>query len=176
MSSKNRFLHVLPLCKKAEELYRNHGTFHEGDAGLDLFLIENQTIKAGETTLIKLGIKCTAYDGDVNVSWLIMPRSSISKTPIRISNSCKSSYFVLFFHIFYSSVGLIDSGYRGELMCCVDNIKNYDYEVKAGDRIVQAVFFDGRSFSLKVRYSGCWGRTTWSVGIGVFFYFIGRLS
>ena len=39
-------------------------------------------------------------------SFLLLPRSSISKTPLRLSNS----------------VGLIDAGYRGELQAPVDNI------------------------------------------------------
>ena len=39
-----------------------------------------------------------------------MPRSSISKTPLRMSNS----------------VGLIDGGYRGEIMASVDNISDDD--------------------------------------------------
>ena len=37
-----------------------------------------------------------------------MPRSSISKTPLRLANS----------------IGLIDGGYRGEIMAPCDNIKN----------------------------------------------------
>ena len=35
-----------------------------------------------------------------SVSWLLMPRSSISKTPLRLCNS----------------IGLIDAGYRGEVL------------------------------------------------------------
>lgn len=119
---------------EASDLYRNHGTFHDGDSGLDLFIIENQTIKAGETVLLKLGIKATAFKAGRNVSWLIMPRSSICKTPLRQSNS----------------IGLIDSGYRGELMLPVDNIKNVDHTVKRGDRLAQAVAFSGEPLRLEL--------------------------
>lgn len=47
-------------------------------------------------------------------------------------------------------VGLIDAGYRGELLVAVDNIKSEDYHVEAGARLVQAVFFDGKPFSFQV--------------------------
>jgi dUTP pyrophosphatase len=56
-----------------------------------------------------------------------MPRSSIAKTPLRLSNS----------------IGLIDGGYRGEIMAAVDNIKNEDYTVEPGQRLFQLVAMDG---------------------------------
>lgn len=95
MSEKNnkRTLHILPTSKEIEQLYLNHGTFHEGDSGLDLFVVEDQIVKAGETAFLKLGIKCAAYDEENNgISWLAMPRSSISKTPLRLSNSSKENH------------------------------------------------------------------------------------
>ena len=33
---------IKPKSKAVESMYKNHGHFHEGDAGLDLFIIENQ--------------------------------------------------------------------------------------------------------------------------------------
>eukprot|EP00920_Eleutheroschizon_duboscqi_P027638 GHVT01067737.1.p1 GENE.GHVT01067737.1~~GHVT01067737.1.p1 ORF type:complete len:222 (-),score=11.03 GHVT01067737.1:668-1333(-) len=143
-------LKIQTIRDDAAELYKNHGHYHAGDAGLDLYVVEDQTIKAGESTMIKLGIRAACFltddtasknpsgtDAPVftkNVSWLIMPRSSICKTPLRLSNS----------------VGLIDAGYRGEIMAAVDNIKTIDYTVKRGDRIVQAVSFTGESMAFSV--------------------------
>jgi dUTP pyrophosphatase len=86
---------------------------------------------------LKLGFKAAAVsldDDKKNVSWLIFPRSSISKTPLRLANS----------------IGLIDAGYRGEILAAVDNIRGEDYTVKAGDRLVQAVAFNGGSISIKI--------------------------
>ena len=40
------------------DVYNNHSTYHEGDAGLDLFILKREVIKPGETKLIDLGIKC----------------------------------------------------------------------------------------------------------------------
>ena len=128
-------LNLLPLNDKSREYYSSHSTFHDGDSGLDLFVIEEQTIPAHSTGFIRLGFKASAQGPDGGfVSWLIMPRSSISKTPLRLANS----------------VGLIDAGYRGELMAAVDNIRGEDFTVKAGERLVQAVSFTGGPISMNI--------------------------
>ena len=117
-------LYIKILNEKARNLYENHGHFHDGDAGLDLFVINEQTINAGDSTRIHLQISC---ENTENKPYLIMPRSSIAKTPLRLSNS----------------IGLIDGGYRGEIMAAVDNIKNEDYTVEPGQRLFQLVAMDG---------------------------------
>ena len=111
------------INQKARSLYENHGHFHKGDAGLDLYVIEDLKFKPMETKLIKLGISCQPAD---NKAYYLMPRSSISKTPLRMANS----------------IGLIDGGYRGEIMACCDNVKDYSYTVLKGQRLFQLVAFD----------------------------------
>jgi len=101
------------------------------DSGLDLPCPESVTIKAGETKIIDLGVKAEAYmlrvphgisaPTKMPCAFYIFPRSSISKTPLRLANS----------------VGIIDSGYRGNLMLALDNIKNEDYTIEAGQRLAQ---------------------------------------
>ena len=129
-------LKLLPLNEQVAAMYAQHATFHDGDSGLDLFVVEDQTVKAFSTSFLKLGFKAAAVDTATgqNVSWLIFPRSSISKTPLRLANS----------------IGLIDAGYRGELLAAVDNIRGEDFTVKAGDRLVQAVAFNGGPISLSI--------------------------
>ena len=114
---------IKPLNDLAKEYYSNHDHFHKGDAGLDLYVLENQTFKAGETAKIKLGISCENLDGK---GYFLFPRSSISKTPLRMANS----------------IGLIDGGYRGEIMAACDNIKDYDFSISKGDRLFQLVSAD----------------------------------
>ena len=114
---------IKPLNNKAKQKYKNHSHYHKGDAGLDLYILENDIILPGETKLIHLGISCEPEDGK---AYYLFPRSSISKTPLRLSNS----------------IGLIDGGYRGEIMASCDNIKDYAYEVKEGDRLFQLVAAD----------------------------------
>jgi len=113
-------LFIKILNDKARSYYEKHGHFHQGDAGLDLYVLEDIDFAPGETKLIKLGISCQPEDG---VAYFLMPRSSISKTSLRMSNS----------------VGLIDGGYRGEIMACCDNIKTDKYSVKKGERLFQLV-------------------------------------
>ena len=113
-------LFIKVLNNKAKKYYESHGHFHQGDAGLDLYILEDLEFQAGETKLIKLGISCEPEDG---VAYFLMPRSSISKTPLRMSNS----------------IGLIDGGYRGEIMAYCDNIKHDKYSIKEGERLFQIV-------------------------------------
>lgn len=122
---------IRPHNPAAREQYENHGHYHAGDAGLDLFIMENQVIKAGETAPLKLQISCETTSGQ---PYYLIPRSSISKTPLRMSNS----------------IGLIDGGYRGEIIGMVDNIKTEDYEVTAGDRLFQLVAMDGSPISFEL--------------------------
>lgn len=112
-------------------MYDNHGHFHQGDAGLDLFIAQEQTIKSGETALIKLQLAC---EPENNQPYLLMPRSSIAKTPLRLCNS----------------IGLIDGGYRGEIMAAVDNIKTEDYTVEPNQRLFQLVAMNGAPITLEI--------------------------
>ena len=116
-------LFINPHNNTALEFYRNHGHFHDGDAGLDLYVLEDLHFEPGETKAIKLGISCEPEDG---IAYYLFPRSSISKTPLRMANS----------------IGLIDGGYRGEIMAVCDNIKSEAYTVKKGQRLFQLVAMD----------------------------------
>jgi len=116
-------LYIKPLNDKARELYLNHGHFHDGDAGLDLYVLENVLFEPGETKAIQLGISCEPEDGK---AYYLFPRSSISKTPLRMANS----------------IGLIDGGYRGEIMAMCDNIKSETYTAEKGQRLFQLVATD----------------------------------
>ena len=116
-------LNIRPFNAEVKQLYDNHGHFHDGDAGLDVYVINEQTIEPDETTLIHLQIACETSDGR---PYLLMPRSSIAKTPLRLCNS----------------IGLIDGGYRGEIMAVCDNIKDYEFKINKGDRLFQLVSSD----------------------------------
>lgn len=106
---------------------------HETDAAADLYAMEDVVLH-GHTTgnKIRTGVKIQLPEG-----WLamILPRSSMGiKTPLRLSNS----------------VGLIDSGYRGELGILYDNISEVPYEIKAGDRVAQLLVMPSYRFQAKV--------------------------
>ena len=122
-------LKIKPLSDDIYSMYNNHSHFRQGDAGLDLFITKDQVIEPGSTARIHLGISCENMDLK---PYLLMARSSISKTPLRLSNS----------------VGLIDAGYRGEIMAAVDNIKDFSFSVEKGQRLFQLVSMNGDAIHL----------------------------
>ena len=124
-------LKIKALSKIALSLYKDHGHFHQGDAGIDLFIIDKLTVESGQTAIIKSHIACENTD---EKPYLLMPRSSISKTPLRQCNS----------------IGLIDAGYRGEIMAAVDNIKEIPFTVEPGQRLFQLVSMDGGPISFEI--------------------------
>ena len=106
--------------------YENHSSYHEGDSGLDIFTPNDLVIPATAISFkIDLEIQCEAFtdkNKENNVSYYLYPRSSMgAKSPLRLSNS----------------VGIIDAGYRGNLMAFVDNISNKDFTIKNGSRMFQ---------------------------------------
>ncbi len=117
-------LRIKPFTKKIAKFYRNHGHFHDGDAGFDLYVISEVNFGPRETKPIHLGVACETEN---NAPYFLIPRSSISNTPLRMSNS----------------IGLIDGGYRGELTAFCDNISDDPYTVNVGQRLFQLVAMDG---------------------------------
>lgn len=123
-------LNVFPQNETTLSLYSDHAHYHVGDSGLDLFMPEDVLFQPGETKIVDLQIKCSATVDGSPVSYMVHPRSSISKTPLRLANS----------------TGIIDAGYRGTLKAALDHIKVFNedgtrneepYLVKAGTRLCQ---------------------------------------
>ena len=92
-----------------------------GDAGMDLIATSIISETPSQITY-GLGIALEIPEGFVG---LVFPRSSIRKTRLQLSNS----------------VGVIDSGYRGELQATFNKItttiENQKNDYKVGDRVVQ---------------------------------------
>ena len=118
-------MHILikPNDENIKQMYLNHSSYHDGDAGLDLFCPEDIIIPAKSLGKVNFGISCEAVSNDKmdGLSFYLYPRSSIIKTPLRLANS----------------VGIIDKGYRGNLKGCFDNIGEEDYLIEKGTRLVQ---------------------------------------
>lgn len=124
-------LKIKPITPQAGVMYRDHGHFHSGDAGLDLFVAEKTTFAPGQTKPIRFRIAC---EPENDHPYLLIPRSSIASTPLRMSNS----------------IGLVDGGYRGELMAYCDNIKGEPFTVKPGQRLFQLVALDGSPIEFEI--------------------------
>ena len=75
------------------------------DAGMDIYALEDITIKPGETVLVKTGLKVAI---PVGYEIQVRPKSGRAlKTKMRVANS----------------PGTIDSGYRDEIGIIIDNIE-----------------------------------------------------
>jgi len=94
----------------------NARPYAERDAGFDLY---SAAVSACGTTRIQQQIVAAFYDGSRGLfrAYWLLPRSSISKTPLRLANS----------------VGLIDAGYRGPIMAACDG----NYNVTENERLFQ---------------------------------------
>ncbi len=92
-----------------------------GDAGMDLFSVEEKVIKSGETVLIKTGIKIELPPG---TEAQIRPRSGLA---------LKHSITVL------NSPGTIDEGYRGEICIILINHGKESFRVDKLMKIAQMV-------------------------------------
>lgn len=104
-------------------------TAHEGDAGFDLYSIEEVDISPGETRMVGTGLVLEIPFG---YGGFILPRSGLAvKQGITIPNA----------------PGLVDSGYRGEIKVGLHNSReNHRYVVEKGDRIAQIVFLQYGAF------------------------------
>jgi dUTP pyrophosphatase len=95
------------------------------DAGFDLFLPDDCVCKEGQPNRLNFQVKCRGTmicdNGKTFATGFYMyPRSSLSKTMLRLANS----------------VGIIDSGYRGDVMGMFD-CSMMSYLVYKYDKLVQ---------------------------------------
>jgi dUTP pyrophosphatase len=95
---------------------------HPGDAGLDLRANADLEVLPGERAMIPTGVAVAIPDGHAG---LVLPRSGLaSKFGLTLANS----------------PGLIDAGYRGELIVAAVNLDRTEaVQIAKGDRIAQLV-------------------------------------
>ena len=94
---------------------------HPGDAGLDLFSVEETVIQPGESKLIGTGIMIELPE---NTEAQIRPRSGLAlKNQITVLNS----------------PGTIDHGYRGQVGVILINHGTKPFTVESGMKIAQMV-------------------------------------
>ena len=75
-----RLLAMMCTSDEARKMYQGHSHSYQGDSGIDLFIIKDTTIGPRETIKMGLGVHCVAWINGENVSWMIVPRSSMAKT------------------------------------------------------------------------------------------------
>ncbi|MCB2295174.1 dUTP diphosphatase [Clostridium algoriphilum] len=94
---------------------------HLGDAGMDLFSIEDREIAPGDTALIHTGIK------------IELPKSTEAQIRPRSGLALKNSITVL------NTPGTIDEGYRGEVAVILINHGKHIFKVERHMKVAQMV-------------------------------------
>ncbi len=98
---------------------------HPGDAGFDLRSLIDVEVEPGERALVPTGLAVAVPDGHAG---LVLPRSGLaSRVGLTLANA----------------PGLIDAGYRGEIICAVVNLdRDNAVRIGRGDRIAQLVIVE----------------------------------
>lgn len=92
---------------------------YTGDAGMDLFSYRDFTIKPQERVSIPTGIKMAIPEGCVGLVW--------DKSGLAFKGGLKSMG------------GVVDAGYRGEIMVCLVNLSDTEYVLHKGDKVAQMI-------------------------------------
>lgn len=112
----------LPTCSNPGE-----------DLGFDLYALEDFVVKVGRPNVVPTGIAAVFHDEetpDVKYGLLLHDRSSMASKGLKVAG------------------GVIDNGYRGEIKVILNfispenvatRITLTEYEIKAGDKIAQAI-------------------------------------
>lgn len=108
---------VLPT----DAMYQVPSHAHHGDAGADLTAAEPATLPPGGRALVPTGLSLAIPEGHAG---LVLPRSGLAvRSGVTVVNA----------------PGLIDSGYRGEVMVALINHSDAAFRIERGDRIAQLV-------------------------------------
>lgn len=121
----------IPDDPELKQFYKNRAEDHNNkapgkyaDSGFDLGLPQHKVIRDRDISVkLPLNVQCSMYRPDgTSQAYYLYPRSSIIKTPLRLSNS----------------VGIIDRGYRGVITAVVDKIGGEpDFEMDKFNRYFQ---------------------------------------
>lgn len=115
-------LYIYAADKNLRNLLRDNLNKHRWtDSGFDIPLLHSHFLGNAPrfNYTVNLHVKVAAVSGGETRPCLLLPRSSISKTAVRLANS----------------IGLIDQGYRGEVQAKVDIVSTGDLSV--GERLFQ---------------------------------------
>lgn len=133
---------VLRICVDPEllEFYQNkmkeHNSSYDSiahpNSGFDLATPLSIQVESDTIVKVDFKVKGAMYEDDMPIAYYLYARSSIVKTGLRLANS----------------IGIIDSGYRGNLMAYFDVIKNDRVDVY--QRLVQICAPDLKPFKVEI--------------------------
>ncbi|MEG2786460.1 MAG: dUTP diphosphatase [Romboutsia sp.] len=115
-----------------------------GDAGLDLFTLEEIIINKNDTVVIPTGV---AFELPANIEGSVRPRSGISlngcKNCFDLEGKSCSPYLRV-------QIGTIDSNYRGDIGIITYNQENYSVKIPKHTKLAQLVISPVIITSLKL--------------------------
>jgi len=141
-----KILKLKPMSNELKEYYSINSKHFADDAGYDLFIPRDITISPKETFFIDHEVQCEVIEQlpnyqknylvmmSINSSYFLVPRSSISKRNL----------------IMVNSIGIIDSGYRGNITAVVFNYSDSPVELKMGERLFQIIVPDLSPFDVEL--------------------------
>ncbi len=113
--------------QKVSSLTKLPSRSHTDDAGLDLYSSQYYTIMPGERALISTGVKFAIPKGCVGLIW---DKSGIAKQGV------------------HTMAGVIDSGYRGEVLVNLINLSNNIYTITPGQKVTQLLIQKVENFKI----------------------------
>lgn len=93
---------------------------HPGDVGMDVYSLEEKTLKPGEHHIFFLGF---AIEFPNNYAIITADKGSISKAGL------------------HTMGGVYDAGYRGEYNIHLVNLSDKSYTIEKGDKIAQLIVY-----------------------------------
>ncbi len=92
---------------------------YKGDAGMDIFSVEELDLVPGENRAVKTGLRLAIPEGYAGFVW--------DKSGLALKNQLKTM------------AGVIDSNYRGEFMIVLFNLGKESYHIQKGSKIAQLI-------------------------------------
>lgn len=103
----------------------------EGDAGFDIYAVEDQTLEPGTVTIVRTGLQ--------------LADSCMFNTPVE-EGAQDFEYYLdirsrsgLSRKLVFPVTGTVDRNYRGEIGVVLANLGKEPYNIKQGDRVAQLV-------------------------------------
>jgi dUTP pyrophosphatase len=153
MTLHNHALLYIAITNSDEELvnkYKNLASEHNKqvcedpypNAGVDLFFPKETILSTLDSSFVSMDIKCEMrlYNKDIQdwtpTGYYLYPRSSMSKTPLMLANQ----------------TGIIDSGYRGNIIGAFRNISSnpQPFTVEKHTRLLQICAPDLRPIMIEI--------------------------
>jgi len=106
--------------KKLDPELKDNAYAKEGDAGLDLFARVHTVVAPGARVAVPTGIAMEIPLGHVGLIW--------DKSGLSIKHGIKTFG------------GVIDAGYRGEVLVGLTNLGDTEYIFEKGDKVAQIIF------------------------------------